>query len=167
MFICFRLGKVWNFASYVFALANESQMLMSFACLSFQICAKLLIWRGTFLYKLLKLNEILHDKDLIWSTGMALRMKIRSFVHNYFVMTLKVASLNSFFSKPLILWFYFVVVVDVVESELFWRIFFKRLHRWGCQCQISAIEAGFFLQYLISLYFVLHQKWEKMINVKH
>jgi len=43
-------------------------------------------------------------------------MKIRSFVHNYFVMTLKVASLNSFFSKPLILWFYFVVVD---ESELF------------------------------------------------
>lgn len=78
--------------------------------------------KGTFLYKLLKLNEILHDKDLIWSTGMALRMKIRSFVHNYFIMTLKVASLNSFFSKPLILLFYFFVVV---ESELFWSIFFK------------------------------------------
>lgn len=116
-------------------------------------CAKLLIWRGTFLYKLLKLNEILHDKDLIWSTGMALRMKIRSFVHNYFVMTLKVASLNSFFSKPLILWFYFVVVV-VVESELFWRIFFKRLHRWCCQCQISAIEAVFYVSFTVFNFFI-------------
>lgn len=38
------------------------------------------------------------------------------FVYNYFVMTLKVASLNSFFSKPLVLLFYCFVVV---ESKLF------------------------------------------------
>lgn len=49
----FKFSDVWNVASSVFALAIESQMFMSFACIWFQVCAKLnvLIWRGTFLYK--------------------------------------------------------------------------------------------------------------------
>ncbi len=63
--------------------------------------------------------QTLHDKDLMWGTAMAFGMKIRSFVLNYFIMILKVASLNNFFSKPLIHYFLLLLSNQSYSGEYF------------------------------------------------
>ncbi len=93
--------------------------------------------------------QTLHDKDLMWGTAMAFGMKIRSFVLNYFIMILKVASLNSFFSKPLIHYFLLLLSNQSYSGEYFEKT---------APMMLSVPNLNFLLQYFMSVYFGLHQK---------
>ncbi len=121
-------------------------MFMSFACLSFQICAKLnvFIWRGTFLYKRCMIRTWcgLQKWPLEWKSDPLYTITLSWY---WRWQALIVSSASHWF----IIFFYCCWIRAILENIL------KRLHRWCCQCQISAIEPVWTFLYSISFLYTL------------